>query len=154
MAKYNSLGQPIWKRDFNKYGGINHNYFWDIHQTFDGGFIICGDLTDVANSVQKLWVLKLDSMGCEVANCSVGIDETSISEDISSVLVYPNPTKNILNISTSFKFNQLKIYNISGQLIKTEYSKQQINVADLPKGMYFLKLIGSKEGVTQRFIKD
>jgi hypothetical protein len=154
LVKYSGNGDFVWERTFDKYGGVNQHYFWDIHSTFDGGFIICGDLTDVANSVQKLWVLKLDSMGCEVANCSVGIDETFSTEELSSVLIYPNPTNGILNISTRFKFSQLTIYSLSGQLIKTETNKQQINVADLPKGMYFLKLIGSKEVITQRFIKE
>lgn len=152
IVKYNGNGEMLWQRYFDKYGGPNDNYFWDIHQTYDGGFIICGDLTDAANSVQKLWVLKLDSMGCEVANCSVGLeDEIKINQE---VLVYPNPTHEVLNISTTFNYQFIYVYNLSGKLVKTITANTQIKVSDLPKGMYFLKLAGNGNNVVKKFIKE
>lgn len=152
VEKYNPQGELLWRREFAKYSGPNHNYFWDIHQTYDGGFIICGDLTDVANSVQKLWVLKLDSMGCEVTNCSVSTEE--FSDENIDILVYPNPTQEVLNITTAFNYQFISIYNLSGKLVKMIKANTQIKVSDLPQGMYFIKLTGNGNNAVKKFIKE
>ncbi|NJK94145.1 MAG: T9SS type A sorting domain-containing protein [Bacteroidales bacterium] len=63
------------------------------------------------------------------------------------VNIYPNPTKDFINIETgNDKPLKFKIYNISGYLIKTEYiiSKGTIDLSYLPAGVYFMESYGLK----------
>lgn len=49
----------------------------------------------------------------------------------------------------------ISIYNVSGSkvdnfLIRAEENKIEINVSDLPKGIYFIIVIERKEGIIKR----
>lgn len=61
--------------------------------------------------------------------------------------IYPNPTTNILNISSSKKVNSIEIFDLLGR--KQYFSKEnprQINISSLNKGMYILSInIGGRE---------
>lgn len=58
--------------------------------------------------------------------------------------VYPNPTRDILNISSLEKINEsdytIEIYNYTGQLISRQNYYNQINVSNLRKGLYILRI--------------
>jgi hypothetical protein len=59
------------------------------------------------------------------------------------VEVYPNPSTNLLNLSTPFIADQqnYRIDNFSGQSLKTgKVSGTQLNIQGLPVGMYMLSL--------------
>jgi hypothetical protein len=60
-----------------------------------------------------------------------------------SILIYPKPIKNILNISKlgndTFKFN-IFLYNKNGYQLKSAYYDNKLNVNDLPSGDYVLEL--------------
>lgn len=69
----------------------------------------------------------------------------------NNIEIYPNPAKNILNISS--KNGQIKtidIFDISGKQVKcleTDKEQLSINIADLKQGVYFIKL-NTKNGVS------
>lgn len=150
VLKYNQDGDKLWEREFNQYGGLNQNYFYDIHQTFDDGFIICGNLTNLTAFESPIWAVKLDSMGCEVINCSVGV-ENDLLQTSNSVSIYPNPTSNYLTIESDLDYHTINIYNLSGKLVKTAERNSQILVSDLSKGMYFIQLVADKNVITKKF---
>ena len=67
--------------------------------------------------------------------------------------VYPNPANSVLNITGS-NITSVTINNLLGQTVYThEYnsSQVQVNVADLPKGMYLVRINGSE---VRKFIKE
>ncbi|MBQ9311633.1 MAG: T9SS type A sorting domain-containing protein [Bacteroidales bacterium] len=60
-----------------------------------------------------------------------------------SVFVYPNPTKNILNINSNKELDKLELYNTFGQKIYSnigECTSIQINTSSLQSGIYFIKI--------------
>ena len=154
LVKYDGNGNLLWKRDFNKYEGNNHNYFWDVHQTNDNGFVICGDLTNTFVPEKNLWVLKLDSNGCERPNCTVGVSENV--ESISQLLVYPNPSNGVFAVTANSLINAtIQIYNVSGQLILQKLINQdtiQINLTENPKGLYFYQIVSNKKRFSGKLI--
>jgi len=87
-------------------------------------------------------------------NCNIS---TKITESESKNFnIYPNPTTNMLNIDLSNlsndKSNDILIYDVYGQVVKQSEinnSKFDINIENLQKGIYFIK-IGS---LTKKFIK-
>ncbi len=148
ILKTTANGDSLWyKNYYSSYYG--RSYLRDIYPTPDCGFVACGfvvpQLPDTGH--QDLWVLKVDSVGCEVSNCTVGINE--YLENKISVSVYPNPFSNELNIELNGKedFYFLKIYNTLGmELLKTSVQGNKINTinfSDLPIGLYLLNISGS-----------
>ena len=71
----------------------------------------------------------------------------------SSINIYPNPCYDKINVNSDFAFDQIKIYNINGQIIKTIEGKvSEINILDLSNGIYFLECSGNSKIATQKFI--
>lgn len=70
---------------------------------------------------------------------------SSVDRDANSLfLAYPNPCTDKITIETQFA-NNISVYNISGQLIKSvavkpELTKIEIDMADLAKGVYFITI--------------
>ncbi|MCB0409148.1 MAG: T9SS type A sorting domain-containing protein [Flavobacteriales bacterium] len=143
LAKYDGNGNFLWQRIFDKYGANNVNYFWDVQHTLDGGFVMCGDLTNVSVPEQNLWVVKVDSMGCEIPNCTVGVeDELNLNE----VLVYPNPSNGIINIDQSQSNTTFLLIDITGKemlrkKLTTNYTT--LDISSFPKGIYFYQTLNN-----------
>lgn len=72
------------------------------------------------------------------------------SKDLFSI--YPNPTKEYLNIDCS-SLESVSVYHILGkELIKD--SNNRINVSSLSKGVYFIKVSDGINSSTKKFIKN
>lgn len=83
----------------------------------------------------------------------VGINE--LSEN--TVTLYPNPATDILNVNSTAAMN-LEVFNLSGTLVQQmaiqTAGTHQINIADLPRGMYLLRGIAADgELITRRFTR-
>lgn len=72
----------------------------------------------------------------------MGTEENSSLE----VTVYPNPAKEKIVIEGT-KIAEVQVYNAFGQLVKTVQGKNEINVSDLPDGIYLLHMT-DKEGLS------
>ncbi len=95
------------------------------------------------------------------ANSSVSIEEIA---DSQKPVLYPNPSKDILNIKlfdNNSKKLTLDIYNVLGKKVR-DYSYDNLineslislSVSDLPNGVYFLKIEGELDSYTLRFVKQ
>ncbi|MBA5629181.1 T9SS type A sorting domain-containing protein [Moheibacter lacus] len=62
----------------------------------------------------------------------------------SSVSVYPNPTSGILHIQSDAPIEKIEIYSLTGQLLKKEYSTYELNLSNLNKGVYLMKISPEK----------
>lgn len=88
-------------------------------------------------------------------NLPTGINESSSNNNIT---IYPNPVKDQLTINAeNEKIKSIEIMDVTGKIIPIANGITQntitINVADLPKGLYFLQ-IQTENGVgVKRFIK-
>ena len=90
------------------------------------------------------WTINDAGYNCDTA----GIDDLGIT----SFSIFPNPTKEYINIDCS-NFESVSIYNILGkQLIKD--SNNRINVSSLSKGVYFIKVSDGVNSSTKKFIKN
>lgn len=72
----------------------------------------------------------------------------------NTINIYPNPATTELTISSSNLITSIAITNILGQTVYThEYNSQQVqvDVADLPKGMYLVRINGSE---VRKFVKE
>ena len=81
---------------------------------------------------------------------------SSQSFDSTDFKIYPNPSEDYINIinSTNTKIDFVEIYDLQGKFLKkqTELS-YLINITDLQKGLYILKIVSENNFINQLFIK-
>ena len=71
----------------------------------------------------------------------------------NKAIVYPNPAKQEINISSTQKIEKISVYNSLGQFL-FESKTNQINIEKLEKGLYFLKIKTSFSETVEKFIKE
>lgn len=70
---------------------------------------------------------------------------------ISGLQVYPNPTKNILNITTDLNSTKnVEIYDMVGKKVLVENTQGQLDVSILVTGMYIVKITEDGKTSTKR----
>jgi hypothetical protein len=151
VSKLSRIGNLIWERTYQGINATNSlNFLSDIDVLPDGGLIAVGQCQlSGATPPQVGWFLKLDSNGCEVENCLVGIDDPLNPPKGDLMQVWPNPASGAawVNIEYDMLGAELRVYDVTGKqmLYKTaEEEVTEINVTGLSSGMYVI--IAEKEG--------
>ncbi|SFB00772.1 Por secretion system C-terminal sorting domain-containing protein [Flavobacterium swingsii] len=101
----------------------------------------------------------------EATTGSNSIDDVAISgnvtilsrnsfDAISGLKIYPNPVKNLLNItSDSFEAKTVAIYNVLGKVVLSEkVTNAPVNVANLAKGVYVVKVTEEGKTATRKLV--
>jgi hypothetical protein len=149
LFKINNNGDSIWYRQYHKLqGDYSYSYLYGVTPTSDGGFIAVGDVLpsppDTGN--QDVWVIKVDSMGCENWDeCWVGVKENIALREAEELLIYPNPTSNLVNIfiakENENENHELLIFDLFGRKVKETKvplgtTTIQIDIARWKSGLY------------------
>ena len=89
-------------------------------------------------------------------NCNTSIDENDAANNI---IVYPNPTTDVINVSLQYSMEILsyKLVNLLGQTMTENNNNSvanqfSIDVANLPKGQYFLMVKTKNNVVTKKVV--
>ena len=81
---------------------------------------------------------------------NVSIEENSLA----SVGIYPNPMNDILYIESDDVVS-VTVFNAVGQQVLFVESRNEIDVAELSNGLYFVRLIDNKGNtITKKIIKQ
>ncbi|MEO5775628.1 MAG: T9SS type A sorting domain-containing protein [Flavobacterium sp.] len=69
--------------------------------------------------------------------------------------LYPNPTKDILFLTSEKSITKYVIYNAIGEIIKDNYqiTSEEINVTDLSSGVYYIKVFSEEKTEVLKWIK-
>ena len=115
-----------------------------VHPTVNTTYVmeldLCGNVTR-------------DSMMVRIVPTSAG----SVQAAVSSVQVWPNPAGNELTISAGEQIRSVVISNVVGQVVASprpspkEREVLRVNVAELPAGVYFVKI---NDSVVRKFVKE
>ena len=73
------------------------------------------------------------------------------------IRIYPNPVKDILNIDLKSDKGSVKIFDLTGKVVKTADLNKSgtIDVSQLTKGMYLVEIIlNGNAKVTKKIIKE
>jgi hypothetical protein len=163
MYKYTKEGDSIWMRDYYHYvQQYDQNMLYDAYPCTDKGYVGIG-LAHPDMGTEKLWIIKVDSMGCDTPGCATGVftKELSFNND-RNISAFPNPAETEITLAfqnTEHHNNQLLLcYNIYGQKVHSEkiYKGQQqtrLNISGWSKGIY-LAIIRNNQSITgqSRFI--
>lgn len=70
---------------------------------------------------------------------------------------FPNPVKNTLTISNNYIIDKIEISSLLGQVLihkKLNELQTEINFADLPSGIYFVKVVSKNSEKTFKIVKE
>ena len=70
----------------------------------------------------------------------------------SNLTIYPNPSQHFLNFDVELNNASYKIYNTNGQLLQEGNIQQQVNIASLPNGLYFIEVLKDNTVIRQKFV--
>ena len=132
-----------------------------LHQNFQGnyfGFFYNNEEIPIAyaiNNTSTTRTLTLTAQNGDVANYeefTLGLREHQLEE----IKIFPNPTTDIITItSANDRIAKIEIFSITGQIIKSEHNpNSKIDVSDIAKGIYFLKIYSDEKVITKQFIKN
>ncbi len=84
------------------------------------------------------------------------ITENNSNEILTTVSLYPNPTRDVLNIETNSTTKlSYSVINYLGQVVKSgSIENSSINVSNLNAGIYILEVNDGQKSVTKKFIKE
>lgn len=95
---------------------------------------------------------------CLASNLAVFLPQTIISVNVVSQLppylgvetnnlvqnfIYPNPSNGIFYFNDNSQIKTVKVYNGMGQEVLSQSNQKQIDLSDLPSGLYFARVNGS-----------
>ncbi len=69
--------------------------------------------------------------------------------------LYPNPTSDVLNISSKNGLNtsEIRIADMTGKVVRTQKNATTINVSDLASGTYLIDIVTKEGKASSKFIK-
>lgn len=119
-----------------------------VGETLPTGFVnVTGILSQYNNTYQLLPRDKNDFF--------LLTDSPDLHHQLSTVTVYPNPAKNLLQIKTAERVKHIRLYNLKGQLIKQASNLHNcVDVADLTPGMYIIEMVSlTNQTSRSKFVK-
>ncbi|HLV47132.1 MAG TPA: T9SS type A sorting domain-containing protein [Flavobacterium sp.] len=144
---------------FNSDGSVDETFLDDVGFDTQGivygaviqpdeKIILVGEFTKY-NSYFRNGILRLH--GDETA------DVESQEKASSSIQVYPNPTKDYINITSEEIIQSIETYDITGRLVKAELINRfetQQNIDNLANGTYLLIIKTDKTEVIKKIVKE
>lgn len=103
----------------------------------------------IVNNTYDGFKLYIDSIAVRIED-PVGIKELE-SEQIS---VYPNPLQQVLYIGSKQSISKLQLTDSKGVLLDEFQNVSEINVSDLPTGVYILHALTARGTISRRIIKN
>lgn len=70
------------------------------------------------------------------------------------VSIYPNPATDYLNVSSDAKIMNVEVFDISGKKVRAKFVNNQVDVKNLAKGSYIIKITDASKTTSQKFIKE
>lgn len=99
--------------------------------------VIFFDIETPASADPNDDVFQIDDFKFDVL-ATLGLNDISASNEV--IAVYPNPTNGIINISGVDKVDAIKVFSISGQLVKETVNTNIIDLSSERDGLYLIEI--------------
>lgn len=162
LQKMSPQGDSLWQRNY----GILNTHIWDQFHQFDdmeikdGMIYMTGQTQDLQKPnppQQEMWLVVVDSNGCLIPGCAVGLEEYHKEQEIS---LYPNPAGDRIFLDLSmipFGNARVEVFDLQSnrvlsKAIINEFA--EIDVSALPPSMYLLRVYAGKSVRSVKFVKE
>lgn len=109
--------------------------------------LACIEVDDATYSTNN-WT-NIDATASFSENCSLSLEDETTME----LTIYPNPARDVMNISSNQEIESALLFDLNGQLIKKTTAKN-ITVGELNPGVYLVQVTTPKAVVTKRIVKQ
>ena len=75
-------------------------------------------------------------------------------QKLTNISIYPNPLKDKLFIQGLSEVSEISIYDVLGKLVLAKTTSSEIEVSNLKKGIYTIKIVTEQKETVQKFIKN
>jgi hypothetical protein len=94
-----------------------------------------------------------------IANTAFGVLSTTPFETEQNVKIYPNPSAGELNIEALSQIQNVTIYDIQGREVSSQNNSEntmnlKLDVSNLSRGIYIIKIETSRGQMSQKLIKE
>ena len=96
-----------------------------------------------------IFLLKIDPKEIIIEDTTTSI----FSINTSLINIYPNPSKGIFNFDTDEVIKELIIYNNKGQIIKTSFDNNLIDVSKEIDGVYYIDITTKNRQIVHKIMK-
>lgn len=132
--EFNDLGSRTYL-EFKDFNVINNKILFNYYHPTLGKELLIGDLSNLTLDIKDFPINQQDSN--------------------SLIKIYPNPTSDYFNIESEDNVEEIHIYDNLGRLIKIIVSpKNKIDITQLAKGIYYIKLKTTTYTETKKLIKN
>jgi hypothetical protein len=146
-------------------GGYNvaHHTSYVLANTVNGVQVECNysnirdtysHLKTFADSLVQVMVQYLSlHQNINILNCSAAAIQEAA--DLEQISIYPNPSSNLVNVvhANSSDTFTIQFINATGATVLSVANQKTIHLADFPKGIYLVKIVGTKKTYgTQKLI--
>ncbi|MDN3675886.1 T9SS type A sorting domain-containing protein [Flavobacterium paronense] len=93
--------------------------------------------------------------GAGTATCTDGLAVPAFNDNNFSY--YPNPVKNILNLSYNQEISSVEVYNLLGQKVSSNFinaNDANVDMSNLSKGAYMVRVTSNNQAKTIKVIKE
>ncbi|MFT5601227.1 MAG: PKD repeat protein [Flavobacteriales bacterium] len=152
VAGFTNSGSPVVNFTNTSTGGAS--YTWDFG---NGNTSSAQDPTNTytANGIYPVTLTVTSANGCiNSIIIDVTIQGLSITENQVSFKMYPNPATDIVTIKTIRNSSKIEVINLIGETVYTAKSNGNttINVSEISKGAYFIRVTEGTASSTQKLI--
>ncbi|PZU88211.1 MAG: adhesin [Chryseobacterium sp.] len=130
----------------------------DVAEDFYGWSLAMNDNEIVVGAARDDWDSneenELNDAGSAYIFTSTNLATSENNFSNNDVKIYPNPAKDLVNITSKKEINSVEILDQSGKRI-SESKELKINISQLPKGIYILKIkFSNGNSSLQKLIKQ
>jgi len=150
LIRIDNDGETIWTKQV---GSQNYEYVFSVKQTQDEGFILCGSIWESGPQTMKIYLVKTDSLGYYPW---VSVPEM---EAETGLLVFPNPTSDIISVVVPENTLTIELCNMQGCLINKisvgngHGRKHMLNLSGYSPGIYLVKVVTTENLFTRKILK-
>lgn len=151
-------------------GYINFNFVTDLGDTITTNDLLPWGRFFPFSSIDTLkYVMILDSslssfpqdfkghLSTKNPECQIPVDLTltSINENqLDQVIIFPNPSKDILHIQSQMKFQSISIFDNLGKKYSADIFGKTVDISNLIPGSYYIEMKSMNYKIIKKFAKD
>jgi len=116
---------------------LNDTLYVGMMNHFITPVIIAGNSAQLGTPILFPYVDYYDLASCQNSDTlNVDLPEPSNSD----IMVFPNPTDGIINLSKDIVITDIEVLNLKGQIIIKSEQNNRVNLNNLPNGLYLVKI--------------
>lgn len=117
--------------------------------------VVLSDLTPGETITARVWGYSGTSGSFKISAFDASLSNQTF--DLASLKAYPNPVKDVLNLSYTQNISQVSIFNLLGQQVldkKLDASEAKLDMSNLAQGTYLVKVTVDNQVKTLKVVKQ